>query len=107
MSKCVKAKFSSVSTHSLETYLINSMRGSGLKGLLGIPERANNLFRPLLEVLKDEILVYAEINNIDFREDSSNSKNDYYRNIIRNSIIPEFKKFDDNVMFYFFSSSHY
>ena len=85
----------------LETYLINSVRGSGLKGLLGIPERTNNLFRPLLEVLKDEILVYAKINNIDFREDSSNSKNDYYRNIIRNSIIPEFKKFDDNVMLKF------
>ena len=45
--------------------------------------------------------MYAEINNIDFREDSSNSKNDYYRNMIRNSIIPEFKKFDDNVMLKF------
>ena len=85
----------------LETYLINSMRGTGLKGLLGIPEITSNLFRPLLEVLKDEILVYAEINKIDFREDSSNSKNDYYRNMIRNSIIPEFKKFDDNVMLKF------
>lgn len=85
----------------LETYLINSMRGTGLKGLLGIPEITSNLFRPLLQILKDEILVYAEINKIDFREDSSNSKNDYYRNMIRNSIIPEFKKFDDNVMLKF------
>ena len=89
------------SDDAIETFMINLMRGSGLKGLLGIPERTNNLFRPLLEVLKDEILVYAKINNIDFREDSSNSKNDYYRNIIRNSIIPEFKKFDDNVMLKF------
>ena len=85
----------------LETYLINSMRGSGLKGLLGIPEITSNLFRPLLQILKDEILVYAEVNKIDFREDSSNSKNDYYRNMIRNTIIPEFKKFDDNVMLKF------
>ena len=85
----------------LETYLINSMRGTGLKGLLGIPEITSNLFRPLLQILKDEILVYADINKIDFREDSSNSKNDYYRNMIRNSIIPEFKKFDDNVMLKF------
>lgn len=85
----------------LETYLINSMRGTGLKGLLGIPEITSNLFRPLLQILKDEILVYAEINKIDFREDSSNLKNDYYRNMIRNSIIPEFKKFDDNVMLKF------
>ena len=71
----------------LETYLINSMRGTGLKGLLGIPEITSNLFRPLLQILKDEILVYAEVNKIDFREDSSNSKNDYYRNMIRNTII--------------------
>ena len=85
----------------IETYLINSMRGSGLNGLVGIPEKQNNLFRPLLEILKDQILEYAKSNNIDFREDSSNLKNDYYRNMIRNSIIPEFKKFDDNVMLKF------
>lgn len=85
----------------LETYLINTMRGTGLNGLLGIPEKTNNLFRPLLQVLKDEILVYADINKIDFREDSSNFKNDYYRNMIRNMIIPEFKNFDDNVMLKF------
>ena len=85
----------------IETYLINSMRGSGLNGLVGIPEKQNNLFRPLLEILKDQILEYAKSNNIDFREDSSNLKNDYYRNMIRNSILPEFKRFDDNVMLKF------
>ena len=85
----------------IETYLINSMRGSGLNGLVGIPEKQNNLFRPLLEILKDQILEYAKSNKIDFREDSSNLKNDYYRNMIRNSIIPEFKRFDDNVMLKF------
>ena len=85
----------------IETYLINSMRGSGLTGLIGIPAKTNNLFRPLLEILKDEILIYSKLNKIDFREDSSNSKNDYYRNMIRNVIIPEFKKFDDNVMLKF------
>ena len=85
----------------IETYLINSMRGSGLNGLVGIPEKQNNLFRPLLEILKDQILEYAKSNKIDFREDSSNLKNDYYRNMIRNSILPEFKRFDDNVMLKF------
>ena len=51
--------------------------------------------------MKNDILVYAKLNNIDFREDSSNSKNDYFRNMIRNLIIPQFKKFDDNVMLKF------
>ena len=85
----------------IETYLINSMRGSGLNGLLGIPEKRDIIFRPFLKILKDEILVYAKSNKVDFREDSSNSKNDYYRNMIRNSIIPQFRKFDDNVMLKF------
>jgi len=85
----------------IETYLINSMRGSGLSGLLGIPEKRDTIFRPFLKILKDEILVYAKSNKVDFREDSSNSKNDYYRNMIRNSIIPQFRKFDDNVMLKF------
>jgi tRNA(Ile)-lysidine synthase len=85
----------------IETYLINSMRGSGLNGLTGIAEKTDTLLRPLLKILKNEILVYAKSNKIDFREDSSNSKNDYFRNMIRNLIIPQFKKFDDNVMLKF------
>jgi len=85
----------------IETYLINSMRGSGLNGLIGITEKTDSLLRPFLKILKNEILVYAKSNKIDFREDSSNSKNDYFRNMIRNLIIPQFKKFDDNVMLKF------
>ena len=85
----------------IETYLINSMRGSGLSGLLGIPEKRDTIFRPFLKILKDEILVYAKSNKVDFSEDASNSKNDYYRNMSRNSIIPKFRKFDDNVMLKF------
>ena len=77
------------------------MRGSGLNGLIGITEKTESLLRPLLKILKNDILVYAKSNNIDFREDSSNSKNDYFRNMIRNLIIPQFKKFDDNVMLKF------
>ena len=85
----------------IETYLINSMRGSGLNGLIGITEKTDSLLRPFLKILKNEILVYAKSNKIDFREDSSNYKNDYFRNMIRNLIIPQFKKFDDNVMLKF------
>jgi tRNA(Ile)-lysidine synthase len=85
----------------IETYLINSMRGSGLNGLIGISEKTDTLLRPLLKILKNDILVYAKSNKIDFREDSSNYKNDYFRNMIRNLIIPQFKKFDDNVMLKF------
>tara|TARA_X000000950_G_scaffold240423_1_gene293494 strand:- start:629 stop:1558 length:930 start_codon:yes stop_codon:yes gene_type:complete len=94
-----------VTAHNLndqiETYLINSMRGTGLSGLVGIPEKTDNLLRPLLDISKNEISEYSMINNIEFREDSSNSSNDYLRNTIRNSIIPKFEEFDDNVMLKF------
>ena len=85
----------------IETYLINSMRGTGLSGLVGIPEKTDKLYRPLLDISKNEIIEYAINNNIEFREDSSNSSNDYLRNTIRNSIIPKFEEFDDNVMLKF------
>ena len=85
----------------IETYLINSSRGSGIKGLLGIVSSTKKFFRPLLDVLKIDILNYAKLNSIDYREDSSNSNDDYQRNMIRNSILPRFKEFDDNVMLKF------
>ena len=77
------------------------MRGTGLSGLVGIPEKTDKLYRPLLDISKNEISEYAVKNNIEYREDSSNSSNDYFRNTIRNSIIPKFEEFDDNVMLKF------
>ena len=48
-----------VTAHNLndqiETYLINSMRGTGLSGLVGIPEKTDKLYRPLLDISKNEI----------------------------------------------------
>lgn len=73
----------------LETFLINLSRGSGIKGLSGIPENENGILRPLLNFSKEEIYRFAEEHQIDFREDLSNKKNDYLRNKIRNKIVPE------------------
>jgi len=68
----------------LETFFINLSRGSGIKGLSGIPKNENSILRPLLKFTKAEIYAFAEENHIDFREDKSNEKNDYLRNKIRN-----------------------
>lgn len=73
----------------LETFFINLSRGSGIKGLTGIPKNQNQLLRPLLPFSKSEIYDFAKENSIDFREDKSNLKNDYLRNQIRNKIVPE------------------
>ena len=72
------------------------MRGSGLKGLSGIPANENQILRPLLAFTKEEIYDFAEKNSVPFREDISNKKNDYLRNKIRNLIIPELVKTDSN-----------
>ena len=74
-----------------ETVLINLLRGSGLDGLAGIPLRRDSIIRPLLCVDRAEILSYAKIFRILFRNDSSNTKEDYTRNFLRKRIIPALK----------------
>ena len=73
----------------LETFIINLSRGSGIKGLSGIPKNENRILRPFLTFSKSQIYAFAEENNIDFREDKSNQKDDYLRNKIRNQIVPK------------------
>ncbi len=70
----------------LETFLMNSIRGTGILGLLGIPQ-TKNIIRPLKTISKKEILNYAKKHKIKWREDSSNAKNDYLRNKIRHQVI--------------------
>lgn len=73
----------------LETFLINLSRGSGIKGLAGIPNDGHHIIRPLLDFCKSEIYEYATQHQIPYREDISNQKNDYLRNFIRNEITPQ------------------
>jgi len=73
---------------NIETFFINSFRGTGILGLNGIPNKNNNILRPLLSVNKNEILNYSKVNNIPFSNDSSNKDTKYDRNYIRNKIYP-------------------
>ena len=85
----------------LETFIINSIRGTGIDGLVGIPDKINKIVRPLLMSSKDQIIEYSKVNKINYREDSSNDKEDYLRNKIRHSVIPYLKSDDDNVLLKF------
>ena len=71
-----------------ETFLINSTRGSGLKGLLGILN-TKKVYRPLLNISKKEIVDYAKRKNLSWRDDQSNFENYYLRNKFRNKVLPE------------------
>ncbi len=76
----------------LETFFINLSRATGLNGLTGIPKKNENIIRPMLNFSREEILKYAEENNLKWREDSSNKKADYLRNKLRLEVLPKFKE---------------
>tara|TARA_Y100000991_G_scaffold176340_1_gene138415 strand:- start:9940 stop:11262 length:1323 start_codon:yes stop_codon:yes gene_type:complete len=92
---------------SLETFLINLSRGSGLDGLIGIPKENNKIKRPLISFEKTELIAYAKTNKLKWREDLSNKSNSYLRNKIRNKIIPELFKLDGNFLKNFKKSISY
>ena len=77
---------------SWETFLINTSRGTGLKGLLGIPAQNGAILRPLLPFSREEIHAFATENRICWREDSSNSSDAYTRNKIRHHLSPILKE---------------
>jgi tRNA(Ile)-lysidine synthase len=107
-----KAKIVLLTAHhaddQVETVLMQFFRGTGLHGLTGIPAIRTHqqnplatdhidLIRPLLPFSKVNIKDFAKSNALDFVEDSSNLKNDYTRNLIRNQLIPQMETIYPNV----------
>ncbi len=89
----IKHKFEFVCTahhldDSIETMLINLFRGSGIKGLRGIPKKRTHYIRPLLECSKKSIEAYAQTFEVPYRTDSSNLTDAYHRNRIRHQLMP-------------------
>jgi len=80
----------------LETVLLQLFRGSGLRGLSGMPERmafgAGVMLRPLLNTPKQAISDYARAHQLSWIEDPSNQSNDYDRNFLRNAVMPLLKQ---------------
>ena len=77
---------------SIETMLMNLIRGTGLNGLTGIRPKNKNVVRPLLCCTREELENYLVENDLEHVEDSSNSENIYIRNKFRNEIIPLFNE---------------
>jgi len=92
---------------SLETFLINLSRGTGIDGLSGIPEVNEKVVRPLLPFSQDEILEYAQSNKIEWREDSSNASTKYLRNKIRHEIVPTLKELHPAFLHNFLNTQHH
>ncbi|WP_103981034.1 tRNA lysidine(34) synthetase TilS [Helcococcus massiliensis] len=76
----------------VETILMRIIRGTGIDGLEAMDIFESNLFRPLLNTSKDEIISYAKKNSVDYVQDLTNFENIYLRNKIRNQLIPLIKE---------------
>ncbi len=83
---------------NLETFMINLVRGTGLEGLTGIPERKGPVLRPLLPFSRTAIKEYARSNNLEWREDSTNTSTKYLRNKIRKEIVPVMEELNPHVL---------
>ncbi|MDR1584776.1 MAG: tRNA lysidine(34) synthetase TilS [Prevotellaceae bacterium] len=82
---------------NIETLLMNLTRGTGLRGLTGIPVRNGKIARPLLCCTRREIEQYLSENNVEYVNDSTNASNNYTRNKIRNTLIPLLEEINPSV----------
>ena len=75
-----------------ETFLLQALRGSGIKGLAGIAEHKpfakGYLLRPFLHLTKEKLIAYCRENRLSWVEDESNQSLHFRRNRIRHNIIP-------------------
>ncbi len=84
-----------------ETLMLNLLRGTGLRGLVGMkasgflpdPDFGDiPLLRPLLGMTREQIEAFAREEGLSWREDATNAQNDYKRNKIRNLVFPVFRE---------------
>ena len=89
---------------NIETVAMHFFRGTGIKGLTGIPEfvKEKKLLRPLLQFRRSEIEDFALINQLTWVEDSSNASQKYTRNFFRLEVLPlvktSYAKADENLL---------
>ena len=77
---------------SIETFFINMLRGTGLRGLTGINTQLGRVVRPVMFATRRDLHDYAVAHHIPFREDSSNRSTKYLRNKVRLGLVPMLKE---------------
>lgn len=82
---------------SVETILINLIRGTGIKGLTGIPIVNKHIVRPLLNVSRSQIMEYLSKGQVPYVTDHTNEEELYTRNIIRLKVLPILEKINPSV----------
>jgi len=82
---------------NLETVLFRMTRGTGLKGLGGIPYRRGNIVRPLLDCSREEIEDYCRVNGLPYVTDSTNLDPAFSRNRIRQTVLPALRELNPEI----------
>lgn len=72
----------------IETFFLNLLRGSGVKGLAAMKPRNGLIIRPLLEITRRQITEYLDKEGLPYVTDSTNASDEYKRNRLRNRVIP-------------------
>lgn len=80
-----------------ETVLLNLIRGTGTKGLCGIPPVRGRIIRPLIRCTRAQTEEYCKKNNIPYITDSSNLSENYARNRLRLNILPLLRDFNPSL----------
>ena len=81
-----------------ETLLYRVIKGTGITGLKGIAEKRDNIYRPLLNITRQEIDEYCENHELVPNNDSSNTNTKYKRNFIRHNLLPLAEEINENAI---------
>lgn len=82
---------------NMETTLLHFIKGTGISGMKGIPQKNDKTIRPLLAFAKSELTAYAVSHKISWCEDASNEGDDYDRNFLRHEVIPRLKELNPSL----------
>lgn len=92
---------------NVETMLMHMIRGSSVKGLIGISMLNGGIIRPVLDFGKEELITYCQRKKIAFREDKTNTDTTLSRNYVRQILIPAIEKLNPNFRESFHDKSFY
>lgn len=83
---------------NVETFVLNLVRGTGIRGLCGMKKTNGQVVRPLLGCSREYIESYCTIHGLDYVTDSTNNSDDYTRNRIRHHIVPVMKEMNPSFL---------
>jgi tRNA(Ile)-lysidine synthase len=89
--QCVLIATAHTLTDNVETILLNIARGTGLAGLSGIPEKRDNIIRPLMLFSREETRAYCADRGLWTHDDPANEDLSFSRARVRHRILPELR----------------